>query len=322
MPGTMNVSQLQTNDSSNDRCLNGEIHKLPSFVVELAIALAGIMANFLIIISHIKDPLKIFKTPSSSFVLNIAVVDITASFVMVIKTLTEIASPCFTLSQRNSDILMRAWIIVSSISPASYLSLSIERFCSVVFPLWHRVHISTRVCHYWLGTLWLVHLCFEGLVTSLVSSVGDVIHLIIILLYTGSSFCCTQIFYLSTFVSLRKQRKKLFTNRDVNEATSRTTKIRLENEKHFLCTIAIVCFVMAFTLLPTFSFLIIRLFRPNFGQFTKSVGIVLDLSMAILLISNFAVNPFVYLWRLPKYRRTFKVLYGSFFEIHTSSTCM
>jgi hypothetical protein len=36
----------------------------------------------------------------------------------------------------------------------------------------------------------------------------------------------------------------------MSEITIRTAKIRLENEKNFLVTIAIVCFVLAATVLP------------------------------------------------------------------------
>ena len=57
---------------------------------------------------------------------------------------------------------------------SSFLSLSIVRFCSVAFPLWHRVKITARVCRFWLGALWLFHGTSEGMANFLLYFYGYV----------------------------------------------------------------------------------------------------------------------------------------------------
>jgi Na+/melibiose symporter-like transporter len=118
--------------------------------------------------------------------------------------------------------------------------------------------------------------------------------------------------YIASYISIRRQRMELQNRTSMSEITIRTVQIRLENEKNFLVTIAIVCFVLAATVLP--------LIVISFVSFVKATNklkgddnkIVVPsyTHWGLLLIGlNSAVNVFVYLWRLPKYRKTFKKLY-------------
>ena len=62
-------------------------------------------------------------------------------------------------------------------------------------------------------------------------------------------FLLIQIIYFSSYISLRKQRKGLYGREDLNETSIKFIQIRLESEKHFLKIIAIICFVLALTML-------------------------------------------------------------------------
>ncbi len=90
----------------------------------------------------------------------------------------------------------------------------------------------------------------------------------------------------------------------------RMIKIRLESEKQFLTTIAIVCFVLAFTLLPILSIeLVFMIFSAE--EWTSDYLLRHQITVCGLTIMtlNFAVNGLIYLWRMKKYRKTFKKLY-------------
>ena len=123
-------------------------------------------------------------------------------------------------------------------------------------------------------------------------------------LCVGFPFLFTQVFYLATYFSLKKQRGRFFKRQDVSEAVLRTMKIRLQREKQFLHTIAIVCFILNFTLLPSLTLLIVHGIYPQFSNQREVFSISMD-----FLSFSFATNPIVYVWRLPKYKKTFKLLY-------------
>ena len=298
------------NNSSTRQDSIAELCTQIGSAVQLAISLSGIIANLLLITAHIKDPLKTFKTSSSPFILNIAVIDFIMSIVFLIHSLRTMTIHGFRGSRTVEKIFFVVFILISF---PSFFSLSLERFCSVAVPVWHRVRITNRVCCYWLGTMWLVHLVLVGLKFAFSHDV--LIDHIFEISYTGFFFLCSQILYLGTYVSLKNQRRVFVTGREMSNTASRATKIRLEHEKQFLFTITIVCSILALTLLPSLANLLLGgvVFPDAQQDFEKqSFAYPIYWTLIVLLTINFAVNPFVYVWRLQKYRNTFKKMYCKF----------
>jgi uncharacterized membrane protein YqjE len=118
--------------------------------------------------------------------------------------------------------------------------------------------------------------------------------------------------YIASYIWIRKQSIELQNRTGMSEVTIRTAKIRLENEKNFLVTIAIVCFALAATVLPfiTMSFVsLVEVTKRLEGDDNKFAASSYTHWGLLLIGLNSAANVFVYLWRLSKYRKTFKKLY-------------
>ena len=114
----------------------------------------------------------------------------------------------------------------------------------------------------------------------------------------------SQLCSLATFIALRKQRSNILGRRDALGSSA-----RLENEKHFLCTVAVLSLVAGVTQLPMMiAHLYVIYLNSNDHNTDGAPRILFSISGALLSV-NFATNPFVYLWRIPKYKRTFKTLY-------------
>ena len=139
------MNTTPTNVSSTSQRLPiSDNYKLVAFGIQLVILAFGAVFNLLLMIAIIKDPLKTFKSPSSHFILNIAFVDILVCVLWIIQISLDHTSPGY---KETMDSLFRVWIASIAISPLLYLGLCIERFCCVAYPLWYRVHVTTRVCH-------------------------------------------------------------------------------------------------------------------------------------------------------------------------------
>ena len=82
----------------------------------------GISSNFLLIIGHIKDPLKIVHSPSSPFIVNIATVDLTVSLVKIIEIIITFASTGYTPYENVSDIIQTTSTLFISVSFPAFLS--------------------------------------------------------------------------------------------------------------------------------------------------------------------------------------------------------
>ena len=263
------------------------------------------------IYAHKKDPCKLLRSSSSPFIVNIAVVDFLASCALTVNPFLYFNLNVSSFIGEAVRLLHAAIAFFQSISFTLFLCLSVERFFSVAFPLWHRVQITTRVTRYWLAAIWLFQLTYEG-----------ILNVILIYFYAVRTsrlcnvslmwvtFPLTQTMYFASYISLRRQRNALYKRQDLNETSIRMIKIRLQTEKQFLITIAIVCFVLAFTQLPMLTIVLVFVMFSAEEWTTENLlqqpVTVWGLSAMTL---NFTVNGLIYLWRMKKYRKTFKKLY-------------
>jgi hypothetical protein len=284
-----------------------------AMVVQVTVSLLGVFLNIMLLYAHKRDPCKLLQSSSSPFIVNIAVNDF-----LVLCSLLANQFLYFSFNQRSKlaeqllGFLHIALTFLETVSVTSIFSLSVERFFSVAFPLWHRVKITTRITRYWLAAVWLFHLTCEGLMLALTlyykRSIYGIFSRLSLMWLT---FLLTQIMYLASYVSLRKQRRELHKRQNSSEDNIRMMKIRLERERNFLITIAIVCSILALTLLPALTLMVVMMLLGSIQDWSvtnmsKEPTVVWGVTM---ITFNFSVNGLVYLWRMKKYRITFKKLY-------------
>ena len=83
----------------------------------------------------------------------------------------------------------------------------------------------------------------------------------------------------------------------------------MKNEKRFICTVAILSLIAGVTQLPIMISQFYLKYLDSIDYDADDFRYVVESASKLSLSVNFAVNPFIYLWRIPKYRRTFKTLY-------------
>ena len=310
LPKSMNIEHwgdIMNNSSTNNSAIDVSVQTFPVYLLVLLFLtfLTGIVGNFLLIISHIKDPLKVIKSSSSYFIINISVGDFLSSCGLFL---------AFSFSNTTIIVEIAGSLIAFpyTASFALYLNLAIQRFCSVAFPLWHRVKITTRVCRYWATGIWLANIVLKGGMIVIESKTEFKIQMdLTVLIMKWFMFSITQFLHIASCVSIRKQNRRLRKRSELNAATERAIIIHLKNERNFVVTIATACFVQGVTILPFLSMAFIAIVNATKNsekdyETTPSFYYILG----VLGIGfNSAINVFIYIWRLPKYRKTFKKLY-------------
>ena len=280
-------------------------------VLQVTFGSLGMFLNFMLLYAHRKDPCKLLRSSSSPFIVNIAVVDFLASCALTVNPFLSFNSNISSFTELAARLPNVAVAFFQSISFTLFLCLSVERFFSVAFPLWHRVQITTRVTRYWLAAIWFFHLTYEGILNVLLIYFYTFrAHTLCKVSLMWAAFLLTQTMYFASYISLRRQRNALYKRQDLNEASIRMIKVRLESENNFLTTIAIVCFVLAFTLLPmlTIVLVFVMLSAEEWTSENLLKQPVTFWGLTIMTL-NFSVNGLIYLWRMKKYRKTFKKLY-------------
>ena len=200
---TLNIGgKMITNSSTNNSAMDDSMPNFP-LVLLLLILPIGIIGNFLLIISHIKDPLKVIKSSSSYFISNIALVDFLSSNSLILVI--------FFSNNRSHNViaysLLTFWLY--TVSFTLYLSLAIQRFCSVVFPLWHRVKITTRICRNWVIGIWLGSIILYGGMAIMSNTEIKIQTNLTILILKWLMLLITQSLYIASCISIRKQIDKL-----------------------------------------------------------------------------------------------------------------
>ena len=269
-----------------------------SLTVYALILITGIIANGFLLLAMFKDPLKCFSTPTTYFIVNLAVSDLfNLATCLTVVFLVQI-------KYGNGSVVKlweTLWELIFNLTFPSVFSLALERCLALSLPLWHRVRITSRVCRIWLAAVWLFNLVFT-LTSYFMYEYTSIFYGLIFL-------SMTLFVYIFAYVSIRRQHKATVTDDSISERVRRTIKARLKNQNRFLFTVFIINGILIVGLLPT---LIDFTCMLRFGQTLSDIlnrsntltAVVLNM-MDILFFINFAVNPFIYCWRLPKYRKTF-----------------
>jgi predicted secreted protein len=280
-------------------------------LVKVLLVSVSFVVNLLTILAHVVDPLRVFQSRSSMFVLNVTVVDCTLSLLFLfVATLKEVYQKEF-ISNRYLLLLTDVTIRIASMSALAYFSLTLEVYFSISRPFWHRTKLTANVCRYWIVFTWLFHFAFYELMVFILPVAYEGL---LIVGYCASLFFIILSLNLATFISLRKQSQGLRQQR--NEATVRALQTRQKNEKRFLITIAILSIIMTVCFCPYFVFKILDTFPHLVPNTSAKVWKWLDFLTLCLIITNALINPFFYLWRLPKYKKTFKKLYCKCLKQH------
>ena len=303
----LNISKkIMRNSSTKNSAIDNFIPNFPLYTVALLllIILIGIIGNILLVVSHVKDPFKLMKSSSSYFIFNISLVDLLSPCTLILATLS-LTKPSFY--DVASSLI--AWLY--TVSFTLYLNLAIQRFCSVVFPLWYRVKITTRVCRYWVTGIWLLSAVLDGGKVIMSKTEIKVQTDLATIVLKWLMFFITQSLYIASCLSIRKQNSEFRGRNELNAATERTVRIHLKNESNFVVTIAIVSILQGVTTLPFLSMGFVVMLdaatslKKDYKNTIPSYYIWALLGCGV----NSALNVFIYIWRLPKYRKTFKKLY-------------
>ncbi len=258
---------------------------LPVFTISVL----GVALNVLLLVAFLKDPLKCFRNSGTYLVMNLAVSD----------CLTCLFAPFFLVT----DVIPGwHWIFefllmwFGTASFVSIASISIDRFLLVAYPIKHHIKMKRKVIILWLAAIWVLS-CTIPLVRLFYGRKGNdqIIGVIIIII--------SVVIYTCTYWKLRKQAKNIALQ---NSRESRAQEIRILKEKKFLNTIILIACVAFLCIVPSMVFfqiydsltwwndILVKIFRQIFR---------------FIFYTNFAVNPIIYVIRLPNYRKTFHLLY-------------
>lgn len=190
------------------------------------------------------------------------------------------------------------------VSSYSIIALSITCYVAISRPVEYKSIITRRRLKIYIALLWLISIAMCGIpVTNIPERTYTLIYL-----HTHASLpaILLTVTYVKIFRALVRRTRELQHGRYDSIAS-----YALERERRMVITIIIVLALFYITYMPQYVTLHLLYFCKPCQQSLTFHKI--DVALSRFLYINSAINPFIYAWRIPKYRRAFYDCLQSFF---------
>ena len=254
----------------------------------IIISILGVVSNVLLLGAFIKDPLKCFRNSGTYLLINLSVSDC-------------LTCVCYMLASVYAIFrFLSNWFL--NLSFVSIASISVDRFLIVAYPIKHRISSKRKAMVLWLAAIWLVS-CVIPVCKMFFESSTEIDGSAYVI-FCGILIILSTVMYSSTYYKLKKQSSNMALH---SSTECRAQEIRILKEKRFLKTIIVIACVAFVCTVPFMVFLIIDYFTLlPVDDAASQMALMLLLS---IFLTNFAVNPLIYILRLPNYRKTFHAIY-------------
>ena len=262
-----------------------------SSVPGIVIGILGVVSNVLLLVAFVKDPLKCFRNSGTYLVMNLSVSDCSLCLLFLLLNISR--------TMYSQPILQFFISLTGGVSFISITSISIDRFFMVTSPIKHRILMKGKVTVLWISAIWIVN-CVVPLPINFLDIDGtdarqgfSTFSVIVIML--------SSVMYSCTYYKLKKQSRNIALQ---NSTEGRAQKLRILKEKRFLKTIIIIACIAFVCTVP---FFVLYLFydSPSFLVNDSQAFALFFAVSTVMFQMNFAVNPLIYILRLPNYRKAF-----------------
>ena len=256
-------------------------------------------ANTLVVLAVVIDPLKKLRSPFNYFVANLAVSDLIVGLIgMPSAIYHHFAAYCHGKSPTAEHVFHLALFITLTASILCLVTLSIDRYAAITFPIWYRNNMTCnkcRICSFFMSllslTLPFIYLMVGYKIYMMIFTTSAVVIALLVLVVT----------YFRIRYYLQSQAVKVQTNiTQANQLEDRTAHQQKKLTKFYVKIVLLFlsCYIPATALIYVSKF-------HRCSSLTKNI---LGDVAYILLTLNSCINPFLYATSYKHYRRAIMVI--------------
>lgn len=275
-------------------------------VVGFALAAVNTLGNTALLLTIFRDSRRLLQTPPSLLIANLCVSDLVVGLIagdlVAVKDVYRFQH--LPVPNKLDPIIRLVLGLSLFVSSGTIIALSCDRYVAVMHPFKYKSTITRKRVKICIALIWAVAftLCFLPL-----TSIPEVIFKIVYA-HTHASLpaILLTIMYFKVFRALGERRREL---RAAGITSTTRSKKVLDRERNMVVTILIILALFYVTVLPEFVALHLLHFCEPCEQ--SSTFRKLEIVFSRFLFLNSAVNPFVYAWRVPKYRQAFTACFNN-----------
>ena len=300
----MNISGNETLDEQ----LPQVVYESWEIALLICLLTLGLLGNVMLLIAQWKDPLRCFGTTCTYLIQHMAIADTFTLHVYYCILFTSVkGSTFFYVGSKHIKYFKPFIVFITVLTNLCVTSMAVERFMSVAKPFSHKIYFTKRRVRFSFAIVWIFGLVCVGIDQGINRLAPE----IPFSTFAVESFiflpCLVITFslYFAAFVSIKRQQRR-FKQAHMAEVARDAFKIKLSNERKFLVTMTVMSAVTAVLWAPVFLLLpplqMQKILSIEFYHLFVTV-------IPCLAALHASIKPIVYILRMPKYRRTFYVLY-------------
>ena len=305
---SLNYGSLPTDDSLKDSAFfqprdGSLVIKDSAFFLSLAvvgftIAAVTSVGNAALLLTIFRDTRRLLETPPSLLIANLCLSDLMVGLVAGnLVGVKDVYRYQNVPVPDKLDAIIRLVLGLSLfVSSGTIIALSYDRYVVVMHPFKYKSTVTKERVEIFIAVLWAASLtiCF----IPLTKIPENILAIAIAHIHASIPAVLLTVMYIKVFRALGERKREL---KDAGITSEMRSKQVLNRERKMVVTILIVLALFYVTFLPEFVALHLLHFSESCARsllFRK-----LEIIFSRFLFLNSAMNPFVYAWRLPKYRK-------------------
>lgn len=279
-----------------------------------------VLANSLLLVAIYKDPFNTFRTPTACFLVGLAITDLITGLVP-----EPMATSCYFMHYNNHPatltrcpkIFQVAGIVAAITTNSSFLivmAFTFAQYVAVAFPLKYKRLISIRKTLACVAIIWTYATLFE--LSQMMGVPIELIQKIDLHLHSTVSLFFTIITYVLLQVVFRKQMAERSVTLHLTNSASMSTSASIESppgtqnrnsnvERNFVRLNLLLIVILLVCSQPSAILWYIYLYAGESTRNSQTLFVVRVIADNTLYL-KFLLDPFVFAWRLPKYRKALK----------------
>ena len=268
------------------------------------LAILTIPGNFLVCLAIIKDPFRNLKTPFNYFLLSLAGTDLLMGAIMEPVSVAFHLNEALQLNVVDIEVLHMFYVILSTASILTLAALTVDRYTAVASPVKYKTMITSKRAIVTSVSIWIVALGFSFVYFTL-----GFIFYAFIFANTAVFITFTVIVFVHVGILKRlRERSKYWLDRRAVESTesdkqeNRSNLIKAQKESRAAKALMIVLLAFFASFTPACVMIYLIIFCSSCSCLV--IHWLRDLQFSLVLC-NSAVNPYLYAWRFPQFKRAF-----------------
>lgn len=304
----MNSSTAQFESNGTSSSFSLDYGRLALMLGDFSVAFTASVANSLLLVIIYKNPHRNLRSPSTNLVINMAVADFLTGFLsgFLVTAYDGLLFMGRTAKSLEKYLLVNIVIAVTSIMVGccNVVAMACDRWLAVTAALNYRSIVTARRVNSLIGLFWIYAIGFVGLGFSRAIP-KDVYELLYCHLHVSLPLIVLPLLYWKTFRALEAHSRRMTNVGPGNQRmNSKTVCAEIKTTKAFV--IVLCLFYVSF--LPYVVVVNLSNFCPV-CVVSKGFQVFLHIAYRFLIL-NCSLDPFVYAWRIPKYRRAVRTVFN------------